>query len=1362
MPYKIRESLGSIKRLRWSGFSDRRISTTNEVKLHEHNPASRNTSTNESSRKEALGGAATTLPGIIATGIPTPDGVIQIRETIAAQSPGMGTETNPHLVGINTGQDIWGGLKAFAIALGTCGAQFAPLRSAINTFAEFAEAFKVAGEMEEEYELLRRTLDWLFRDLAFRFGKKTPPTMRPSISNLTRGLEREIEFINNKRQHFLGQYLQSGKNVDDIIRCYRRIENLLQRLNLNANMDIWLLVEEQVTGDRLKSLSPSHAAWYSSKESSEIYRDECTADTRLEVLEKFKVWREDDTTEQIYWLNGMAGTGKTTLAYTLCKQLENEDRLAANFFCSRLLASCRDANLILPTIAYQLAQYSFPFRYALSQVLQVYPDVHTRRTADQFEKLLVLPLREVESSFPQNAIILIEALDECRNAAIVGQILELLLTRITDLPIKFFLTSRPEPEIARRMFPESGECKRIVLHLHNIDKSIVQGDIRRYLEAGLKPANVSTEHMDVLVTNSGVLFIYAATIVRYVSDFGFARSSYRLNQVLGVSKSPNGSDGAINELYNLVLDQAVHDPRLGPEEQEEVLCIIHTVICAQEPMAISTLSTILGLSEQTVNAAISSVRSVLNMQYSNEGITTLHKSFSDYMFDQNRSNAFYCDEAKHHQLIAQGCFYAIESFKPWFNICNLTTSSILDKDIPNISAKVNEHISDALLYVCRYWGVHLQRSSNPLDLFESIHVFISRQLLFWVEVLNLTRHLSNGPTKMLADVTSLIKESIPDQQTSTLLELATDARDFVHAYASSPVSQSTPHVYISALQCWPTEKLISKCYSPYFRRFMFDQVDPKPMCKLNRQLPIYETIGGIRCSATLALLARTDMGAIFSSCYSPDGAYLVSGSDNHTVRIWDAQTGHPVGDPLEGHTSCVRSVSYSADGAYIVSGSDDRTVRIWDAQTGHPVGKPLEGHTSRVRSVSYSADGAYIVSGSDDRTVQIWDARTGQPVGKPLEGHASSVLSASYSPNGVHIVSGSHDRNVRIWDARAGQQVGRLLKGHKSSVYSVSYSPDGTCIVSGSADKTVRIWDAHTGEQVGEPLTGHTLSIRSVAYSPDGVHVISGSQDHTIRIWDARAGHQVGEPLRGHKSSVNSVSYSPDGGRIVSGSDDETIRVWQSQTNQLVLIPLPCQSTHLVKWMPDDSLLRSSSLRQAVRAWDSANNWIVRPHSTTHTIPASQQSVTELCNEWFETGLVHNSLESVCFACRGKRKDFAGNFFIKDAVLFDSKSAGASETELQESLTNGSPKVPSTSCPSISSEQADYSQLTLCTWAFDEDGWIVTCASQYLLWLPPHVRKRIQYPLDSPYVPPENTLRIDLEADPIGNRWAEVFLDPVA
>ncbi|KAE9389559.1 WD40 repeat-like protein, partial [Gymnopus androsaceus JB14] len=98
---------------------------------------------------------------------------------------------------------------------------------------------------------------------------------------------------------------------------------------------------------------------------------------------------------------------------------------------------------------------------------------------------------------------------------------------------------------------------------------------------------------------------------------------------------------------------------------------------------------------------------------------------------------------------------------------------------------------------------------------------------------------------------------------------------------------------------------------------------------------------------------------------------IVSGSDDKTVRIWDANTGAQIGDPLHGHDHWVNSVAFSTDGTRIVSGSHDKTVRIWDANTGAQIGDPLHGHDDWVSSVAFSPDGTKIVSGSEDRTVRV-------------------------------------------------------------------------------------------------------------------------------------------------------------------------------------------------------------------------------------------------------------------------------------------------------------------------------------------------------------------------------------------------------
>ena len=109
-------------------------------------------------------------------------------------------------------------------------------------------------------------------------------------------------------------------------------------------------------------------------------------------------------------------------------------------------------------------------------------------------------------------------------------------------------------------------------------------------------------------------------------------------------------------------------------------------------------------------------------------------------------------------------------------------------------------------------------------------------------------------------------------------------------------------------------------------------------------------------------------------------------------------------------------MAVSPDGKHIISGSDDETIRIWDAVSGAAVGEPLRGHTDGVRSVAVSPDGKHIISGSYDNTVRIWDAVSGAAVRGPLRGHPRPVLSAAVSPDGKHIVSGSDDNTSRVSD----------------------------------------------------------------------------------------------------------------------------------------------------------------------------------------------------------------------------------------------------------------------------------------------------------------------------------------------------------
>ncbi|KAG9125265.1 hypothetical protein FRC07_008334 [Ceratobasidium sp. 392] len=893
-----------------------------------------------------------------------------------------------------------------------------------------------------------------------------------------------------------GRYVVALQDLDQVLHRYRRVQNMLERLavcqylvtksvvltnqQLNANINMWMLVDEQATSQRLEKLNPSHAAWYSSAESEDIFRNECTPDTRVEVLERFHVWREDDESEKIYWLNGMAGTGKTTLAYTLCKQLENESRLAANFFCSRQLPSCREVKAILPTIAYQLANFSYPFRYALSQMLRRNPDVHTRRLPEQLTKLIYTPLLEVQDSLPCDLVIVIDGLDECESGRGVGEILDALLSCASDMPIKFFLTSRPEPDICSRMLGRDGDHGRFELHLHELDRAAVGEDIKKYLQTGLKRANLSARDLGILTERSGALFIYAATVVRYISAYDFTRSAGRLKQILGTAGAPNGNDKEINSLYTLILEEAFNDPGLDKQERAEMRLILDTIICAQEPMTVRMITSILGLEgEESVHVALGPLRSVLNVQ-KGEGITALHKSFPDYMVDPQRSQGFCCDTGKHHAILAQRCFDLIKMPDPPFNICRLESSYTLDQDVLNLGARIERYIPGELLYACRYWGAHFQPTKSHI-LRKELHNFLSTRLLLWMEVMNLKLDLFSRGASTLFQVKDWVNR---DEYSAEVQDLAKDAYDFVNTYTSSPASLSTPHIYISALAFWSKLRPVSKCYSDsiqdpiIFTAQGIQDLNPKPQV-------IYGIKSGVTCTT-----------------FSPNLAFVFSGFNDGMVCELDAYYGEEIATLPTGHMKTVYSIMYASNGRRIVTGSEDGTVIVWSTEIYQMVGDPLRGHAGAVYSVSYSPDCDSVASGSHDTTVRIWSFQADRTVSKSFDGHTGSINAVTYSPDSRYIASGSSDKTVRIWSIDTCQIVGKPLNGHSEVIFSIVYSEDGDCILSGSIDGTICVWDAGTGQLLATPLLGHNDAIFSTILLPSGRKYLSRHNENAINVWD--------------------------------------------------------------------------------------------------------------------------------------------------------------------------------------------------------------------------------------------------------------------
>ncbi|KAG9119525.1 hypothetical protein FRC07_005411, partial [Ceratobasidium sp. 392] len=643
----------------------------------------------------------------------------------------------------------WTGLKALLAVLEDSPDTFGPLKTAIGEFSECVEIFEQEAKAREDYKELRGELDALFSDLSGYLGDSAPSAMTPIMENIANSVDREVKTIlQMKPRNSGGEYAEGMEDADQILECYQRIYTLLERLTLNANTGVWKSMDEQLAELRLGKLSNAPTAIYRSTVSDSLGRVGCTPNTCVDVLEQLLSWTRDSESEKVYWLNGMAGTGKTTIAYTLCDHLQRARQLGASFFYSRQLPECRDVNRIVPSISYQLSLFSLPFRHALSEVLEQNNSIYNQPLQDQFEQLVVAPLGKVAHTFATDVTIVIDGLDECEDKAGVDRILGVLLSHAPELGVKFFVTSRPEPQIVDQMRTREAAGRRSELRLHELDRTAVQQDITTYLRDKLPGDKISDSQIDELARRSGALFIYAATVVRYIGYDEFSRSEERLKVVLEASSTAsNGIDqNVVNDLYTAVLKAAFDDPALKESERAKTRETLCHVVCARQPLPVVVIAGLLGPAHDTdrVQAALRPFLSILNVSDATELVTTLHESFPNYLLDQKRSGDFHCDTPQHHALMARRCFDLIKIPNPPFNVCKLESSYVSDDDVPGIDEKVEKAISKGLVYACRYWGAHLELGEPIEDLADAVYELLSVRLLLWMEVLNLQKRMYEG------------------------------------------------------------------------------------------------------------------------------------------------------------------------------------------------------------------------------------------------------------------------------------------------------------------------------------------------------------------------------------------------------------------------------------------------------------------------------------------------------------------------------------------------------------------------------------------------------------------------------------------
>ncbi len=271
--------------------------------------------------------------------------------------------------------------------------------------------------------------------------------------------------------------------------------------------------------------------------------------------------------------------------------------------------------------------------------------------------------------------------------------------------------------------------------------------------------------------------------------------------------------------------------------------------------------------------------------------------------------------------------------------------------------------------------------------------------------------------------------------------------------------------------------------------------------------------------------------------FSPSGALLASGYDDHTVGLWRLEDYSHVAT-LKGHTSSVRSVRFAPQGGLLATGSDDETVRLWRAADGAAL-RQLRVPGCPVESIAFSPDGGLLAVGGWGSAITLC-AVEGDRIRVTGTLPCPFVHSLSFSPDGLLLAAGCYDGAVYLWSVGDNQPLPPLT-GFPTFILSLAFSPDGARLAA-SCHTSVRLWRM-TDRKPIDLLQGHAGPVHGVAFSPDSRLIATGSEDKTVRLWRVSDGTMVPIPLE-HRGGVASLCYSPDGSTLATGSHDGRIYLW--------------------------------------------------------------------------------------------------------------------------------------------------------------------------------------------------------------------------
>jgi hypothetical protein len=487
---------------------------------------------------------------------------------------------------------------------------------------------------------------------------------------------------------------------------------------------------------------------------NEEHNARCLPNTRTELLDEITTWANNKDGKSIFWLSGMAGTGKSTIARTVAQSFASRGQLGASFFFKKGEGERGNASRFFTTIATDLVACEPGMLPGIRETLDENPTISHKALKDQFEKLILQPLLGIKQARSQAVarVVVIDALDECEREADIRTILQLLAQTkdVRLVPLRIVVTSRPELHI-RLGFREMPNGTYQDLVLHEVPRSTIKHDIRLFLEHELGVIQKermlasdwpATQQILTLVELAVPLFIYAATVCRYVNTKGRDPKKY-LNKVLEYGRS---TFSQLDRMYLPVLEQLLVEQE--EDEKETWLCafreVVGSIVVLQSPLSTASLTRLLRVSQDEIKCQLDFLHSVLSVPNSKDiPIRLLHLSFREFLVDPQKEgkSLFWVDEKSTHKKLASCCLELMSGPSGLHqDMCSLSEPGVLRSEIDE--GTIASSLPPDLQYACRYWVDHLKQSQHDIVDGDTTHLFLLQHLLHWLEAMSLMRESS--------------------------------------------------------------------------------------------------------------------------------------------------------------------------------------------------------------------------------------------------------------------------------------------------------------------------------------------------------------------------------------------------------------------------------------------------------------------------------------------------------------------------------------------------------------------------------------------------------------------------------------------